>query len=205
MNKPQKPLMLAYIVFLIICIVFYPVSEILDLNFSRWDNIIVAATIASYAFTLSTMPKLILRLENTHLSYIKEDSNILKKIQKKVNESFNETESSNELIEEINSEIKTNDNDIEKCEKAIKRCTKISFWLDTIGFIIFFCILTFDWLYSRFAKSQEIYTLCAFIIIMIVEYFETTKVANYECKYKELISKKTELLELLEYKSKNVI
>lgn len=205
MNKPQKPLMLAYIVFLIICIVFYPISEMLDLNFSRWGNIIVAATIASYAFTLSTMPKLILRLENTHLSYIKEDSNILKKIQNKVNESFNETESSNELIEEINSEIKTNDNDIEKCEKAIKRCTKISFWLDTIGFIIFFCILTFDLLYSRFAKSQEIYTLCAFIIIMIVEYFETTKVANYERKYKELISKKTELLEFLEYKSKNVI
>lgn len=49
--------MLAYIIFLLICVVYYYASTVFKFEFSEWNRIVVAVTISSYFFSMSTLYK----------------------------------------------------------------------------------------------------------------------------------------------------
>ena len=65
MNKsPQKPLLLAYIIFLFIALGYHFIADLMGWQFSTWKSIVVAATIASYAFSMSSLIKFFTKKNN---------------------------------------------------------------------------------------------------------------------------------------------
>ena len=74
------------------------------------------------------------------------------------------------------------------------------FWLDVAGFLVFFCIMAFDGIFVFFAKSLDWYTLLAFIVMLFVEYMESTKVSLYDELCKSSVDNLKEILTLMEEK-----
>ena len=180
MKKTQKPMMLAYLIFLFICICYYMVSGIFGLEFAAWNRVVVAATIASYFFSLGSMDKLLVKLETTNINGFEEEMLLLKKIQNKERELPVDLQMKQELLSEMDQWIKETDASVMQGRKELRKHERKAFWNDVLGFLVFFCIIVFDFLYKFFSISQEVYTLAAFVVVIAIEYLESTKIAFYE-------------------------
>lgn len=198
MNKPQKPLMLAYLLFLVICAICYVVGNIVSTDFMAWNQIIVGATVASYFFSLSSLYVINISQEETALSLYLEQSVLYSKITAMDNCTSEQAGNADVCGDTLVNEIKRNENAINKARKNISIYNCVSFWGNVGGYLSFFCILSFPDVFNHFEKSQEWYTLLAFIAVTFSEYFKSTKMVYYNnlcTKVKDNIRKVTALLE----------
>lgn len=205
MQKTQKPLMLAYIIFLFVSIIYYAVSSIVGFEFQEWQRVVVAATISSYAFSVSSGYKFIVRSKNNLLNFLKERLELLKQLHIKESVIFIGEENNEQLNKEKEELLKLNQESIKNVtdaisnrEKSIQKNTKTAFCYDVIGYLLFFCIFAFQPVYNFFKSSQETYTLFAFIMILIVEYVESTYTVKFEENYKQLNTQIKETLNKVE-------
>ena len=82
-------------------------------------------------------------------------------------------------------------------EKQIKRDDKIAFVFDVLGYLLFFCIISFDAIFNHFYPMQEFFTLIAFIIILIIEYIESVQSEKFENVFNTLIKNTQDTIEYL--------
>lgn len=186
MIKQQKPLLLAYIIFLFISIIYHVVSSLFQFEFSEWQRIVVAATIASYAFSVSSGYKFLAKSSANLLAFSKERLELLKDLNAKESMVFTDDEKREDLLKTIQICIEKSKESISQREKEIHKFTKITFSCDVIGYLLFFCIFAFRPLYDSLKSSQEIITLFAFIMILLVEYAEATFMTKIEERYRTL-------------------
>ena len=57
MWKHKNTMKIAYIIFLILCAIYHIVADIFNLDFSSWDKIVCATTIASCIFAMASSKK----------------------------------------------------------------------------------------------------------------------------------------------------
>ena len=69
--------MIAYILFLFLCVIYHLISRIFSLEFSIWSQIVAAATVASYAFTLGSSPKLMAKMDKKHIEGLEQEIELL--------------------------------------------------------------------------------------------------------------------------------
>lgn len=198
MKRTQKPMMLAYIIFLCICLGFHIIRSVFKIDFPMWNRVVVAATIASYFFSLGSVNKLIVRLERTNTIDLQEEIVLLQKIRKKESKLCIDNATQQELINDMDNAISENNERIKSGEKDLQKYEAKSFWCDVLGYLVFFCILSFETLFKFFKVSQELYTLLAFIVVIVVEYLESTKVAYYDELRKNTIDRTRKKLAYLE-------
>ena len=199
-TQSQQPMMVAYIIFLCVCGGYYIVSGIFKLEFPVWQRVVAAATIASYFFSLCSVPKLSAKMSRKQLDYISDQNALYKKILQKETKIHTDDGKLTKTADFINRQLTENQEEAVKNQKEIVKMGKQAFWLDVAGFLAFFCILTFDGIYAFVAKSLDWYTLLAFILVLFVEYLESTKVSFYDELCKESIDNLREILALLEEK-----
>lgn len=189
----KRPLKLAYIIYIAVCIVYHIVTRILEVDFEMWNRIIVAVTIASYAFSFAGLPKASMRTTKKIRELNYEEKALVYRIAKEdVGGKFKEDIDG--ILHEINSEIDSMDKDIDKLEKW-------AFALDVLGFVSFFCVLSFIPLFEFFAQLQDFYTLLAFFLILLAEYVED-KFEDRLYRAKNKMLNTTERIELVEEQKK---
>ena len=182
MGKPQKPMMLAYIGFLFVCIIYYLISYLFGLEFAVGNRVVVAATVASYFFMLSSLDKLNTKQETINAELFEKELQLLKKIRAKEQKLVEDEQKKQELLTSMDDWIKELKEIIESSHESISKHERKAFCTDVLGFLLFFCIVAFDFLYSFFAMTQEIYTLAAFAGVVAIEYLESTKMVQHEEK-----------------------
>ena len=197
-TQSQQPLMVAYIVFLCICGGYYIVSGIFKLEFPVWQRVVAAATIASYFFSLCSIAKVTLKMDKRNLDNISDENILYAKILRKEKNLHVEEEKSTRIAEYISRNLTKNQQDAIKIQTNIEQTEKKVFWLDVVGFLVFFCIMAFDWIFSFFAKSLDWFTLLAFIVMLFVDYMESTKVSLYDELCKSSVNNLKEILTLME-------
>lgn len=188
MNKsPQKPLLLAYIIFLFIALGYHSIAGLMGWQFSTWESIVVAATIASYAFSMSSLIKFFAKKNRTYLQLLNQYLDLAKQLRKTEVNVVSECANKEKLLESGEDIIHTTINFISSLEKQIRKNDKISFAFDVAGYLVFFCILSFDAIFNFFYPMQEFFTLVAFIIILTIEYIESVQSVKYENTFNILI------------------
>ena len=198
--QSQQPLMVAYIIFLCICGGYYIVSGIFKLEFPVWQRVVAAATIASYFFSLCSVYKVTVKMAKRNLDNILDQNMLYKKILQKEKKLHTDEGKLTKIAEYINCLLTENQQDAAKAQNEIDKAGKTVFWLEVAGFLAFFCILSFDGIYAFVAKSLDWYTLLAFIIMLFVEYMESTQVSLYDEMCKSSVDKLNEILTLMEEK-----
>ncbi len=188
MNKSQKPLMLAYILFLIVSLIYHAISSIFGFEFLAWDRILVATTIASYAFSCSSASKFFIKIDTNTLDFAKKHLELSKQLKCKEQESIVEKEKKKAILESGQQVIDCTIDIILKTEKDIKKRVKQAFWCDVIGYLMFFCIITISPIYVFLASGEEIFTLIAFVLILLIEYAESTYVIKIENSHEALLN-----------------
>lgn len=197
-SQPQKPLMLAYILFLCVCFIANIFNGVLNFHFSAWPKIVVAATIASFFFSGSSIPKMNAKMMRNARSSAMKQNEIYTQICKhkeKLCSITSEGQKIYDYAEKTKTEVAGK---IEYSKDAITAADKRAFRWDVLGFLVFFCILTFDGLYAYFEASQDVYTLLAFIVVLGVDYLESTFIKKYEDQAAEAVSVLNEFLTILE-------
>ena len=177
----KNAIKIAYILFLIICAIYHIIADVFQLEFETWERIVCAATIASYFFSGASARKTIFSITEKVKNAL-EDSNreliMIKKEREQFPEKYTDSKYPNEYLNDI----------IEKNEKTLQKLTKKDYWtflLNVMGFLAFFCIFAFTGVYQIFAKSQEFFTLLAFIIILVAETYEEYFMSNYQWTLEE--------------------
>lgn len=165
-------LKLAYILFLIICVLYYVISHAFDCEFENWKRIVCATTIASYFFTIASAKQTIYSIIEKIEDSIKDSNKELCEIKDKMIKSPDKYKDSMYNIEDLNRFIAKDEEFINKCEKENFKNQNLIFLLNTLGFLIFFCILTFTYIYQLFADLQELFTILAFIMILLADAYE---------------------------------
>lgn len=192
LNKlKKKPLMIAYILFLFICIFVHIFSNIFLFEFPMWQRIVVAATISSYAFTLSSSPKLMSKSDTQQAKYIEAEIAILQ-------QTLSMKSDSNLDYGYIQEEINKKQEELETTKQSILKQERSTFLWEMVGFLVFFCILAFDPIYSIFVKSQELYTLFAFAFVLFMNVIESLVNDLYEDNYMMTKETYTTIIENLE-------
>ena len=199
MNKPQaqKPLMLAYIIFLCVCCGVKMFGHMISYDFKMWPKIVVAATIASCFFSISTLPKLNAKTMRKAYADTLEQNRLYAKIcQHK--DIISKSPSAKKILDYAEQTQLDNKEKLVCQEKEVTEADKRALRYDILGFLVFFCIFTFDEIYTYFYSLQELYTLLAFIIVLGVDYLESTFIKNYEDQAEEALSTLNELIANLE-------
>lgn len=199
-KKPQKPLMLAYIVFLFITSLYYLVSIIFDLEFQTWSKIIAAATIASYSFSISSIFKTLLKQNHSHHKLLNQYSNLIKTTIQKTKSLIPAGEKLDSVLESGGSLLNHTSEYIAKIDKQSKRNERLSFYFDALGYLLFFCILGFEAVYKLFCPMLDYFTLLAFLIIVVIEYIESVIFIKYEDLFNDLIDSVKNTIKLIEEK-----
>lgn len=199
-TQSQQPLMVAYIIFLCICGGYYIVSGIFKLEFPVWQRVVAAATIASYFFSLCSVYKVTVKMAKRNLDNISDQNMLYRKILQKEKKLHTDEGKLTKIAEYINHQLTENQQDAVKAQNEVDKEGKKVFWLDVTGFLVFFCIMAFDGIFAFFAKSLDWYTLLAFIVMLFVEYMESTKVSLYDELCKSSVDNLKEILTLMEEK-----
>ncbi len=187
MNKTQKPLMLAYILFLIISLLYHGVSSVLNIEFLAWERILVATTIASYFFTCSSACKFFVKIDTNTLNFANEHLKLSKQLRNKEENALVDEENKKALLKSGQEVIDYTTKIIMDTEKSIRKHTRRSFWYDVIGYLLFFCTITISPIYNFLIPAEEVVTLTAFVLILLIEYVESTYVAKVETAQQALL------------------
>lgn len=185
MKKPERPpLMIAYMIFIAVCIIVYALSQVINFQFTLWNNIVTAVTIASFFFsgasisnTTKSLLKYLIEKNEELLEYAWKSDSLIEKYMKENNMGRPpENKLFSDNIENI----------IEFNKKKLTKSKTEYFILTTIGFLSFFCILTFEPLYFYFLKSQDLYSMLAFLMVLYADYKVEYNMAKFEIKINEI-------------------
>lgn len=185
--------MLAYILFLIVCLIYSFISKIFEWEFHSWTRIITAATIASFSFSISSTNKFWAKKHQTNYSLAQKclaTAQKLKAVQQK--NRFNNTDN------RLDSTIQSLQEQLVSIEKSVKKEERKAFIFDVLGYFSFLIVLTFDVVFYLIYVAQDAYTLAAFINILIIEYIETVKSDRHEDVINELVNKTEDIIKQLE-------
>ena len=173
MNRKDSSLFIAYLAFLLICIVFRVLCLwIPSLSNELWDRIIIGVTISSYCFTISS--GLSMSSYNKLLFHQKLDesaSQIVFYADKYLDEHEDDSILTEDEIEfkDILKDIKQHQIETVLKEEIGTKTNKSSY-LDVIGFLVFLLCLTFQPISDFFLKEQDLYTLLAFFLMLFIVY-----------------------------------
>lgn len=143
MKKPEKPpFMIAYMIFIVVCVIVYTISQITSFEFVLWNNIVTAVTIASFFFSTAS----IFSTNNTILRYLIEKNGELLKYACKSEFLLQKYRQENNIDEAQENKLFSDsiENVIELNKKKLIVSKNASFIFTTIGFLSFFCVLTFE-------------------------------------------------------------
>lgn len=185
MFKPKNPMMAAYLIFLLICAIWQGVCEFLGTDFTNWRQLITAVTISSYFISFNSVFTTGQKLNQKLLIAFKESVGLLE-YALKYDKLFDIVQYNPTCYEEVETLIEHEKDSITNLEKSL---SKIEFWIfvcTLLSFLVFFCVITFNGIFLFFEKSQDLYTLIAFIIVLFADYIETNIVDQFDEKLNEL-------------------
>lgn len=188
MLKKNNLFMLAYILFLTICICVRIFGE-----FPMWSTIVSAITISSWFFAIadsnSSDATELRQINSIWLQYTDKEKTKANKIlehilAKKENFIKNDDEKNKQMTQEITSlfddvirnmnKIKEYDEDVQKelesNEKKANRYGKTATVYTILGFLTFFCIMSFKTISDIATGMQDTATVSAFGIILCTQY-----------------------------------
>ena len=176
-KNDRYSLVVAYIVFLILSVFVYFASMIFKFNYSVWKQIVAAATVASYFFSMAGFLKaqvgvhkrIISSCENLINLYIKQDE-VFRKTVGGLKKVASEKCAAEEIEAAYTSTVDAAKKLIEYNSSKIKRSERYVFGCNTLGFLFFFCIVIFDVIYVKISNFQDLLTLLAFIVVLISDY-----------------------------------
>ena len=186
--KRNNLLMIAYIIFIFICVVVRFLGE-----FPKWQVIVAAITATSWIFSLAdfnytvanelhTSSKEALECAETSIENIQAMLNTIDNFLRK-----NKGEAENELLkanqEQVDHYVRTRERATsclgayEKMESLAKKSSRLAdiarkaaSVLTVVGFVEFFSILSFERFSKVFIVSQDIMTVMAFGLILFTQY-----------------------------------
>lgn len=167
--------MLAYIIFLNICIFYYAASVYFGLNFAIWRHVVAAATIASYSFSLGMGSKAAVKRQEKALAFAEKERETLKKLFARQMEVIIDVMDQDALIskqEEMSKEMDAICNTIKV--KLLKE-ERFAFAMDVIGFLAFFCVMAFEGVYQKVSFALDLYTIMAFTLVLFVDYLDSIR------------------------------
>ena len=177
----QKPLMLAYILFIFICIVYHIVCQITGWNFDTWNKIIIAVTVASYFFSVNSLNKMRLKKDEEIKALLSEEFILFNRFKKKLIK-----EEDAPILERVIDLIENLEISIALSVKAINRSAIKVFVFDVLGYLVFFLIMGIDGLSELFFDSTDLITLVAFMVVLLVDYLENTTIETFEERSKQI-------------------
>ena len=179
MWKHKNTMKIAYIIFLILCSIYHIVADIFNLDFSSWDKIVCATTISSCIFALASSKKSQYNIVSKVIRSLSSSNNELKKIKDERSqnpEKYTNSKHDTDYLEQV---IVENETQLDKMGKNKVSHLQQSFIFNIIGFLAFFCLMTFDFMYSFLEPMQDFYTLMAFIVILLTDAHEESWAYNY--------------------------
>ena len=200
-KRPQKPLLLAYIIFLIVALIYHIVADAIDLQFAMWERIVLAATISSYFFAMSSLLKFFKKRDSTYLELLGQYFDLAKELKKTEADVIADCETKEKLLKNGESIVDETLTIISSLKSKIRKDDTASFVFDVLGYLVFFCILSLTPIFKFFYPVQEFYTLLAFIIILTTEYIETVQSIKYEGIFKTLITDTQNVIDELKRKA----
>lgn len=178
--------MIAYILFLFLCVIYHLISRIFSLEFSIWSQIVAAATVASYAFTLGSSPKLMAKMDKKHIEGLEQEIELLQRI-KSANVEVPK------IFKDIDGKITEDKNEIAKCKADIAKKERSAFLWEVAGFLVFLCIIAFNGIFTLLSGIQEVCTILAFVLVLLMDYVEAIVTDLHE----ETLASKKETYHLL--------
>jgi len=198
MKTPRNSLMLAYILFLIVCTIYHAVTIFFDISFPAWEKAVLAATIASYAFSVSGIFKFDVKIYKKCFEISYEDFILAKKQHAHEIERLPESQKRKELFD-LYAEIANDSIDhMLTAKKGMRKNDLTAFWFEVIGYLFFFSILVFEPLSAFLMSQQDLLTIGAFVIILLVNYFEDVWVQLTQKSYAASITYKEEPMKIME-------
>ena len=199
-SEHKQPLLIAYIAFLVLSVIYSSLSKVLGFEFPAWERIVVAATIASYAFSIAYWPKFLSKTKQTYNNILKEYLELAKNLHETEKKCLVESPDKEALLTDGKGILQKTTNLIKRNEESISKNEKIIFWCCFFGYYLFFCILSFDSVFNFFAPVQDIWTLLAFIIILVVDFIESLCEKQIEETHNTLITNTKDTIKNLEDK-----
>lgn len=181
----KNPIMAAYILFLIICALWQAVCSFLGTEFSNWNQLIAAVTISSYFLSFNSVFTTVKALNEKLIFAFKESVAILEDTI--TNNRLSNLFPNDSDYKEINDIIAEEKNMIIQSEKSVFKTKIYIFLCYVLSFLLFFCIITFDGVFLFFEKSQDLYTLLAFIFVLGSEYIESIVEEIFQNKHQRLV------------------
>ena len=170
---------IAYIIFLILCVIYHIVADAFNLEFNSWDKIVCATTISSCLFAIANSKKSIYNIATKVMCSLVNSNSGLKKIKDEYSENPEKCENKKYDSDYLAQVIAENETNIEKIEKHKMSNLKQSYVFNIMGFLIFFCLIVFDFIYAYLGPMQDFYTLLAFVVILITDAYEESWTYNY--------------------------
>lgn len=194
-STPHNPIMLAYMIFIFFCVIWHFVCRMTGSNFEMWNKIIIAVTVASYFFSLNSINRRIVKINEETKQLLYEQRDLLKGMIEDI--STNEAILTEDL-KEIQSKLP---NKLDACEKELKKSIssllkrkKFVLFIDVIGYLVFFMILGINGFSRLFVNITDTVTLLAFLIALLVDYMENIfdarseeHINNIKCGQRDLL------------------
>ncbi len=179
MWKHKNTMKIAYIIFLILCAIYRIIADVLNLDFSSWDKIVCATTISSCFFAMASSKKSLHNIVSKVICSLRSSNYELKKIKDKPSQNSEKYTNSKYDTDYLAQVIVENETQLDKMEKNKAFNLQQSFIFNIIGFLMFFCLMAFDFMYSFLESMQDFYTLLAFIVILLTDAYEESWAYNY--------------------------
>lgn len=193
----HDPLMLAYMLFIFICVNWHIVCRVTGIDFEMWNKIIIAVTMSSYFFSINAINRSTINLSEK----IKQMHYESRAILQSMIEEFTVYESllPKELKEtqnQLSQELKECETEIRKEISSVCKRRKISLVIDVLGYLAFFMILGIDGFSNLFVNATDIITLMAFFTVLFVDYSEKIMLAKSEERSSNIKNSQREWLDL---------
>ncbi len=160
--------MIAYLLFLALCMVWYILCKLFNMDFEVWKRLVCAATFASFFFALASFKKTQANVLSTIKNSLYDSINSLNALIVKKENSQN---NSIVTIDDLKSEIDNDKQVINDFIHQIEQANRASFAWNAVGFFMFFFISYFDFLYLFLVNGQDFLTLLAFTFILFIDVY----------------------------------
>ncbi len=198
MKLTKKPMVWAYVTFLLICTVIHIIMSACSLPFPAWPKIVLAATVASYMFSFSAFYKSCEKSDKKMLSLLIDYKRRYKKLAGLLGEKIKQPGIKEKHFEEEKEIQASIDKLVSEKSKIVLKDSKKSFRYDFVGFLLFFCILVINPLETLLFDCQDVLTVAAFAVVLLTELFEDIQYERREKMNLEIIEKLEEQIKFLE-------
>ena len=170
-----SPTMVAYIIFLLICMLAKFITE-----FPMWERLISGVIVASYFFSLSTVFSTYIELHELYRSPADELCRRINRVQYVINQKYDslfggQTKESQQAAN-IKDRLSSGKNEIKKIQKSAQGFGRgrgvlgvLYYCCMSAGYLLVLSMISFETFAGFFVSFQEKLTLGAFIVILVCE------------------------------------